>query len=109
MGRGIATRLLAGGHAVTLVGKDRAQTGMAAVRVRTVGSMGGTSRAAEFLFGFETEHSRRHAGELEAGHTLVVVWVENGTQADRVGEILARHGGHFVYYYSRRTARNLVP
>lgn len=93
--------------------------GVATGRVQTVSGPGGERRvratmdtgdwALEFLFGFETEHRRRHLRQLEAGQTLVVVWVEDGTQAERVGEILARHGGQFVNYYSRWTARSLVP
>jgi hypothetical protein len=45
MGRGIATRLLAGGHAVTLVGRDRAQAEALAAELRP-GAEGGASIAA---------------------------------------------------------------
>jgi NADPH-dependent F420 reductase len=93
--------------------------GLGTGRVQTVSGPDGEERilgsgrvgvwALEFLFGFEAEHTRRHVRQLEDGLTLVAVWVEDGAQADRVGDLLTRHGGQFVNYYSRWTARSLAP
>lgn len=59
------------------------------------------------LFGYEAEHTRKHLREVEAGHVVIVVEVADDTLGERVGEVLARHGAHFVNYYSRWTVRSL--
>lgn len=59
--------------------------------------------------GFEAEHTRRHLQEVEAGHVVVIVAVENDRLGDRVGAVLARHGATFINYYSRWSSRRLVP
>ncbi len=89
-----------GGRIQTISGVDAAE------RLRS--TMEGPGRALEFLFGFESEHTSRHLRELEVGHTLVVVWVDDRSQVDGIAEILGRHGGHYVNYYSRWTARSLI-
>lgn len=61
------------------------------------------------LFGYEGEHTRRHLKEVEAGNVVVVVEVGDETVGNRVGEILRRHGASFAHYYSRWTARSLIP
>lgn len=108
-----------GPGAVGPVLADLEAEGLGTGRVQTVSGPAGEDRvrgsgrvgewALEFLFGFEAEHTRRHLSQLEDGLTLVAVWVEDGAQADRVGEVLTRHGGQFVNYYSRWTARTLAP
>ena len=68
-----------------------------------------TGTLASFLFGFEAEHTRRHLDEVEAGNALILVQVADDQLGTRVGEVLARHGAHFINYYSRWTAKNLLP
>src|SRR5690606_25074143 len=92
-------------EAVDAVLKDLAATGVAKERVQTFAGpeaeealrnvTTGPTRALAFLFGFESEHTRRHLRELEGGHALMVVMVDDGEQAEGVGRVLARHGGHY--------------
>ncbi len=66
------------------------------------------TRAVQGLFGYEAEHSARHAKELEKGNFLVLVKSEDGA-TDSVRDVFADHDGHFVNYYSRWTSRVLIP
>ncbi len=64
----------------------------------------------EFMqLGYEHDHTERHMRELAAGHAVVVVEADDDATAQRAGEILAEHGGHFVNHYGRWMARSVVP
>lgn len=70
---------------------------------------GQLTRSLQALMGIEQEHTRRHVEELDAGHFLVGVTSDDEATTARVRDILAAHGGHFINYYSRWTARTLIP
>ncbi len=76
---------------------------------RIVRSMEGGKGLLEMLLGYEHEHAARHQRELDAGHAVVVVQTEDDAMAQRVAEVMAAHGGHFVNRYSRWTAVSVVP
>lgn len=63
----------------------------------------------EMLMGYEHEHAQRHLRELDAGHAVVVVQTADNAMAERVGKLMAEHGGRFVNRYSRWTAVSVVP
>lgn len=63
----------------------------------------------EMLLGFEHEHAERHLRELDAGHAVVVVQTEDNAMAERVGKVMAEHGGRFVNRYTRWVAVSVVP
>lgn len=83
--------------------------------VERIESAGGSTmnvkltRAVQGLFGYETEHTRRHTEALEAGDFVVLVGSEDDATTDRIRNVFAAHGGHFVNYYSRWTSRDLIP
>jgi hypothetical protein len=60
--------------------------------------------------GAESEHTERHAREVEKGNFVIVVPSEGGSdEVERISAILSAHGAHFVNYYTRWTTRGLVP
>jgi NADPH-dependent F420 reductase len=63
----------------------------------------------EMLMGYEHEHAQRHLRELDAGHAVVVVQTTDDAMAERVGKVMAEHGGRFVNRYSRWTAVTIAP
>jgi 8-hydroxy-5-deazaflavin:NADPH oxidoreductase len=63
----------------------------------------------EMLMGYEHEHTERHLRELDAGNAVVVVQTADDAMAERVGKLMAEHGGRFVNRYSRWTAVSVVP
>ncbi|HEX8693952.1 MAG TPA: NAD(P)-binding domain-containing protein [Longimicrobium sp.] len=72
-------------------------------------SMEGGRGVLEMLMGYEHEHAERHLRELDAGHAVVVVQTDDEAMAQRVGEVMARHGGRFVNRYTRWAAVSVVP
>ncbi len=67
------------------------------------------TRAIQGLFGYEVEHTRRHTEALDDGDFVVLVPSEDDETTDRIRDVFAAHGGHFVNYYSRWTSRDLIP
>ena len=63
----------------------------------------------EMLLGYEHEHAQRHLRELDAGHAVVVVQTTDDAMAERVGKVMAEHGGRFVNRYTRWAAVSVVP
>lgn len=63
----------------------------------------------EILLGYEHDHAERHLRELDAGHAVVVVQTEDKAMAQRVAEMMAQRGGHFVNRYTRWAAVSVVP
>ena len=59
--------------------------------------------------GSEREHTERHVDELGAGHFVVVARTPDEAAKARARDALAAHGGHYINYYSRWTAEELVP
>ena len=57
---------------------------------------------------YEDDHLQRIQAELEAGHALVGVAVDNERKVD-VSKVLHRHGGHDVVYYGPYTWEHLGP
>lgn len=66
-------------------------------------------RELQVLGDYERTHTQRHVEELEAGRFVVLVGVTDDASKKRVRDILGAHGGHFIYYYSRWTATELLP
>ena len=56
--------------------------------------------------GYEADHLKRIESELEAGHALIGVAVDDDRKRD-VAQILHRHGGHDVVYYGGATWQRL--
>ena len=63
----------------------------------------------EMLMGYEHEHAQRHLRELDAGNAVVMVQTADDAMAERVGKVMAEHGGRFVNRYTRWTAATVVP
>lgn len=59
--------------------------------------------------GAESEHTARHLEELGQGHFVVIVPASDESTIERVRDVLAAHGGHFVNFYTRWTTRDVIP
>ena len=59
--------------------------------------------------GEEREHTAHHVKDLESGRFVVVVDASDDAAKARARDALARHGGHFINYYSRFSTENLAP
>ena len=59
--------------------------------------------------GEEREHTAHHVKDLESGHFVVVIDTPNDSAKARARDALARHGGHYINYYSRFSTENLAP
>lgn len=90
--------VIAGAHAVVAMDPDGSRSGLD----------GRLTRMTQALFGMEMEHTERHVEEVNAGHYLLLIPSRDDATTERIGGILAAHGGHFVNYYSRWTARQLA-
>jgi hypothetical protein len=83
--------------------------------VNRIESAGGSARdvrltrAVQGLFGYEADHSDRHTKALEQGNFVVLVGSSDDETTDRIRDVFATHGGHFVNYYSKWTGRSLIP
>jgi hypothetical protein len=66
------------------------------------------TRMAQGMFGYEADHTERHLAELSAGHFVLLVESHDDENTDRIRDVLARHGGHFVNYYSKWTSRTMI-
>jgi len=58
--------------------------------------------------GYEDGHLKRIESELEAGHALIGIAVDDDRKHD-VADILHRHGGHDVVHYGDYTWQRLGP
>lgn len=67
------------------------------------------TRMVQNLFGYEADHTERHIAQLDAGNFVLLVESHDDETTDRIRDVLAEHGGHFVNYYSRWTSRTLIP
>jgi hypothetical protein len=72
------------------------------------GIMGRIFRKVHSL-GDEGEHTKRHVDELQLGHFIVIVPSTDDRAPEVAGDIIHAHGGHFIYYYTRMTSRELAP
>jgi hypothetical protein len=68
----------------------------------------GTTRRFVQSVGYEADHLQRIESELEAGHALVGVAVDDERKRD-VSQILHRHGGHDIVHYGDSTWQRLGP
>ncbi len=90
--------VLAGGtgeHRIDAEGKRHGLLGRIFRKVHTLGD--------------EAEHTKRHVDELKLGHFVVIVPNADDRAPEVAGDILRAHGGHFIYYYTRMTSRELAP
>jgi hypothetical protein len=68
------------------------------------------AKIVQFLFaaGEESEELNEYDRLLDEGRYLVRVPVEEDEQAKTVAEILQRHGGHYINYFSKFTVTKMV-
>lgn len=55
------------------------------------------------------DHAQRYADEASAGHTVLLVHLDQDSKVQPAREILKRHGGHFINWYARLHFETLDP
>lgn len=85
--------------------------GAAARRFRDLGGDPGPWGLLQRLslsMGADLDLARQAEQELLAGNALVEIAVEDAAAKQRAGDVLQRHGGHFIKYFDRWTIETLA-
>lgn len=58
-------------------------------------------------FGTDYEHAKRHEEELQAGHFMITVPVDEDEDKQEAADILKANGGYFINYYGALTIEEI--